>query len=126
MSSFSQNSIQPIQIVQPVQVVASSSAPLASGAATNVPASTLTTIVTYTPVADKVITRIAVSGSVYGKVELFVNAGLIETQRMGPDRNIDIQFANPLLLSAGVPLDVKVTHYVVGGLENFESTIYGV
>jgi len=126
VSSFNQNPIQPIQIVQPVQVVASSSAPLALGAVTNVPASTPTTIVTYTPTGDKVITRLAVSGTAYGKVELFTNASLIETQRMGPERNVNIEFANPLLLTSGTPLDVKVTHYVTGELNNFEATIYGV
>jgi hypothetical protein len=126
VSSFNQNPIQPIQIVQPVQVVASASMPLASGAATNVPANTPTTLVTYTPSADKIITRIAVSGTAYGKVELFTNASLIETQRMGPERNVNIQFANPLLLISGTPLDVKITHYVTGELNNFEATIYGV
>ena len=126
MSSFSQNPVHPIQVVQPVQVIASSAAPLASGAIPNIPANTPTTIVTYTPAADRVITRVAVSGTAYGKVELFTSASLIETQRMGPERNIIIQFANPLLLPSGIPLDVKVTHYVTGELNNFESTVYGV
>jgi hypothetical protein len=126
MSCFNQNLNQPIQIVQPVQIIASAAIPLAAGASTNVPANTPTTIVTYTPGANKVITRISVSGTAYGKVELFVNASLIETQRMGPDRNITIDFNNPLSLGVGIPLDVKITHYVTGALNNFESTIYGV
>lgn len=126
MSSFNQSPIQPISIVQPVQVVAATSAPLALGAAVNVPANTLTTIVTYTPSADKAITRVSVSGTAYGKVELFLNAGLIETRRMGPDRNVTIDFVNPLSLTTGSPLDVKVTHYITGELNDFSATVYGV
>ena len=117
---------QPIQIAQPVQVIASASSPVAAGAVTGILDNVLTTIVTYTPVADKVITRISVSGTAYGKVELFTNASLIETQRMGPDRNLVIDFLNPLVLLTSIPLDVKVTHYAVGETNDFEATIYGV
>ena len=120
MSCFNQNSGQPIQ------TIASSASPLAAGAETGVPANTPTTIVTYTPTANAVITRISVSGTAYGKVELFTNVSLIETQRMGPDRNITITFMNPLVLLPGVPLDVKVTHYATGDLNDFEATIYGI
>lgn len=126
MSSFNQSPIQPFNIVQPIQVIASAAAPLARGSVTNVPASTLTTIVTYTPGTDQVITRVSVSGTAYGKVELFRNATLVETRRMGPERNVTIDFTNPLALATGSPLDVKVTHYVTGELNDFEATIYGV
>ena len=126
MSCFSQNLNQPIQIVQPVQIIASAASPVAAGAVASILPNVLTTIVTYTPTVNKVITRISVSGTAYGKIELFTSASLIETQRMGPDRNITIDFINPLVLLAGIPLDVKVTHYVVGEANNFEATIYGV
>jgi hypothetical protein len=126
MSNFFQHSTQPIQIAQPVQIIASSASPLALGAVPNIPANTLTTIVTYTPSVNKQITRVSVSGTAYGKVELFVNASLLETRRMGPERNVTIDFTNPLLLVTGSPLDVKVTHYVVGELNDYEATIYGV
>lgn len=110
----------------PIQVSAVSALALASDSVLAVPASTPSTIVTYTPVSDKKITRIAVSGTNYAKIELFVNSTLIETKRMGPDRNVDFIFTNPLLLAGSVPLDVKATHYTAGTTIDFESTIYGV
>jgi hypothetical protein len=117
---------QPIQIAQPVQIIASAASPVAAGAVTGILDNVLTTIVTYTPTVDKVITRISVSGTAYGKVELFTNASLIETQRMGPDRNLVINFLNPLILLMGIPLDVKITHYAIGETNDFEATVYGV
>lgn len=105
--------------------VPSSVSPLASGSATNVPASTLTTLVTYTAVAPARLTRISVSGTDYGKFQLFKNTVLIETKRSSPERSVDFLFTSPLSLASSDILDVKVTHYATGVLADFESTIYG-
>lgn len=91
----------------------------------NVPDNSQTTIVTYTAVVDTRLSKIVVSGTDYAKFEIFKNAALIETRRTGPERNLDFGFDNPLMLQAGDILDVKVTHYNVGVLADFESTIYG-
>jgi hypothetical protein len=99
---------------------------LAGGSAANVPANTLTTILTHTPGAAAKLTRISVSGQNYGKVQIFVNSVLIETKRMGPDRNVDFNWAVPFAVAASTPIDVKVTHFVTGELNDFEATIYGV
>lgn len=105
--------------------VPSSVAALANGSVTNVPASTLTTILTYTAAVATRLTRISVSGTDYAKFQIFINTVLIETKRSGPDRSLDFSFTSPLALSIGQILDVKVTHYAPGVLADFESTIYG-
>jgi hypothetical protein len=100
--------------------------PLSTGTATGILASTLTTLTTYSPVTNKVITRIAVSGTRYAKYQLFLNTALIETQRTGPDRNLAFIFEPfPLALNATDILDVKVTHYNTGETADFEATVYG-
>lgn len=110
-----------------VNIAASTTAvsPLAVGSASNVPDNVLTTIVTYTAASAIQITRISVSGTVYAKFQLFLNASLIETARSGPDRTLFMEFKSPLSLSNTDVLDVKVTHYNTGLMENFEATIYG-
>lgn len=103
----------------------SSVAILATSSAANVPDSTLTTIVTYTAVAATKITRIAVSGTMYGKFQLFKNTVLFETRRTSPERSTDFAFNSPLSLALGDILDVKVTQFQIGLLGDFESTVYG-
>lgn len=100
-------------------------APMAVGAAAAVPASSLTTIVTYTAIVAARITRVSVSGTDYAKFQLFLNTVLIETQRTSPERSLDFLFDVPLGMAPGDILDVKVTHYATGVLADFESTIYG-
>lgn len=92
---------------------------------TGIPASTTTTILTYTAPAAKKLTRIAVSGTDYAKFQLFLNAVLIETRRSSPERSLDFLFTSPLALAASDILDVKVTHYAPGVLADFESSVYG-
>lgn len=99
---------------------------LAGGAVTAVASTILTTVLTYTPGAASKVTRISVSGTNYAKVQIFLSAALIETKRMGPDRNIEFNWASPLAVGSGVPLDVKVTHYVTGETNDFEASVYGV
>jgi hypothetical protein len=62
---------------------------------------------------------------VYAKFQLFKNASLIETKRSGPDRSIEFSFNSPLQLVTSDVLDIKVTHYATGDLENFEASVYG-
>src|SRR6185295_319025 len=104
--------------------IPSSVSPLAIGSVTNVPANTITTILTYTAAATTKLIRIGVSGTDYAKFQLFLNTILIETKRSGPNRSLDFAFTSPLNLTAGDILDVKVTHYAPGVLADFESTIY--
>ena len=98
---------------------------LAGNALTNVPDTTLTTIVTYTAPSTKKITQITCSGTVYAKFQLFLNTVLMETRRGGPDRTLVFEFNNPLQLQMNDILDVKVEHYNVGQTADFDSTIYG-
>lgn len=105
--------------------VPSSVSPLASGSITAVPAATTTTIVTYTAVSSKRVTRISVSGTIYGTYQLVLNLAVIETKRSSPDRSLDFKFDSPLLLNASDILDIKVTHHYTGHLEDFNSTVYG-
>lgn len=96
---------------------------LNNGTVANVTATTLTTIVSYTALVDKGVTRISCSGTDYAKFSLVLNTVTIEYQRSGPSRNIEF---GPLKLSATDVLDVKVEHFITGDTANFESTIYGV
>jgi len=92
--------------------------------AENVPSSTLTTILTYTATADTYISLITCSGQDYAKFELYIDTILIATKRTGPKRNTEWNYSNPLLLSAGSILDIKVTHYYTGDLSKFEAALY--
>lgn len=99
--------------------------PLAVGTQTGVTANTLTTITTYAAIVQTQISMISCSGTVYAKFQLFKNTVSIDVRRSGPDRSIQFGFESPLVLVPGDILDVKVTHYVVGSLEDFEATVYG-
>lgn len=99
---------------------------LAGGSVTGVTDSTLTTIVTFTASAPKtLISVISVSGTVYAKFSLYLNAVLLETKRGGPDRTMTFAFPHPLKLIATDILDVKVEHFNIGQVADFESTVYG-
>lgn len=98
---------------------------IAGGVITSIPASTPTTITTYSAASDIKVTRIGCSGTCYAKYQLVLNTVIIETKRSGPERSIDFIFERPLNLSTSDVLDIKVTHFVIGGLEDFEATIYG-
>ena len=98
---------------------------LANGSVTSVPLSTLSTIVTYTATVPTYISRLSMSGSIYAKFQIFKNMSLIETVRTGPSRNAELEFRPGFDLSTSDILDIKVVHYQVGLLEDFEATIYG-
>lgn len=99
--------------------------PLAGGSVTAVPDATITTICTFTATGSTKVTRISCSGTIYGSYRLFLNTVLIETKRSSPDRSIDFSFSSPLQLNLSDILDVKVTHYYTGHLEDFDATVYG-
>jgi len=98
---------------------------LAGGMITLIPASTLSTITTYSAATAMKVTRIGCSGTCYAKYQLFLNSSIIETRRSGPERTIDFVFERPLSLPMGSILDVKVTHFVLTSFDDFEATIYG-
>ena len=97
------------------------------GTATLVPATTKTTILTATYSASfNNIALISVSGQDYAKYYLTVNAADIDIRRSGPARNLEFDFkSNPLGLSSGDVVDIKVEHFFTGDLLDFEATIYG-
>lgn len=97
------------------------------GTATSVPATTKTTILTATYSATfNNIALISVSGQDYAKFFLTLNTVDIDTRRSGPDRNLEFDFkSNPLGLSSGDVVDIKVEHFFTSDLLDFEATIYG-
>ena len=99
---------------------------IAGNGITSIPANTLSTIVTYTAATAKRVSKISVSGTEYAKFQLFKNSSLIETRRSGPERSIDFLFPIPFNVASGDIIDVKVTHFAVSVLADFESTVYGV
>jgi hypothetical protein len=98
-----------------------------TGTATNVAASTKTTILSATYSASfNNIALISVSGQDYAKFFLTLNAADIDIRRTGPARNLTYDFkSNPLKLVSGDTIDVKVEHFFTGDLLDFEATIYG-
>lgn len=114
-----------VRISGTIQTNALAVTPLAGNAITSVPDNVLTTIVTYTAPADKKVSLVSTSGSLYAKFELFLNTVLIETRRGGPDRTVVFEFTNPLQLNSGDILDVKVIHFDMTHTADFESTVYG-
>lgn len=99
---------------------------IAGNAITNIPDNVLSTIVTFTGIAAKIlVASVTVSGTVYAKYQLFFNTVLMETRRGGPDRTLVFIFDHPLKMASGDILDVKVEHYNVGDTADFDSTVYG-
>jgi len=98
-----------------------------NGTVANVPASTKSTILTATYSASfNNIALISCSGQDYAKYYLTLNGTDIDIRRSGPNRNIDFDFkSNPLGLSSGDVVDIKVEHFFTGDLIDFEATIYG-
>jgi len=97
------------------------------GVATNVAATTKTTIlsVTYSATFNNVA-LVSVSGQDYAKFFLTINAVDADIRRTGPDRNLVYDFkSNPLGLVTGDVVDVKVEHFFTGDLLDFEATLYG-
>ena len=98
-----------------------------SGTATNVAATVKTTIVsaTFSPTFNNVA-LVSVSGQDYAKYYLTLGGVDIDIRRTGPDRNLEFDFkSNPLGLSSGDTIDIKVEHFFTGDLLDFEATIYG-
>lgn len=102
-----------------------SASALAVGALTSVTHNSLSTVVTFASLAGHKVTKVVCSGTVYAKYQLFLNMALIATKRSGPDRSLDFSFETPLKLNAADILEVKVTHYNTGLLENFEASVFG-
>ena len=94
------------------------------GAQTSVSDNTLTTLVTMVANGYNRLVQISVSGTAYAKFQLFINSSLKETRRSGPDRNLYFTYNHPIRLNSGDVVDLKVTHYNAGQLENFEATIF--
>jgi len=98
-----------------------------TGSADNVPATTLTTILTKTADANfNNISIISVSGEDYAKFFLVLNTVILDIRRTGPDRNLSFDFTgSPLALTTGDVVDIKVEHFNTGALLDFDATIYG-
>ena len=97
------------------------------GTATSVASGVKTTILTATYSASfNNIALISCSGEDYAKFYLTVNTVDNDIRRSGPDRNLQFDFrSNPIGLSSGDVVDIKVEHFNVGDTLDFEATIYG-
>lgn len=98
------------------------------GTASNVPATTKTTIVTQAYVAGTFenLTMVSVSGEDYAKFFITINTVDTDIRRSGPDRNVTFDYTGaPYKLNPGDVVDVKVEHFVTGSLIDFDATVYG-
>ncbi|MHA2066716.1 MAG: hypothetical protein ACXABY_20280 [Candidatus Thorarchaeota archaeon] len=99
-----------------------------SATVSNVADNTKTTILTQAYVAGSFenLVIVSVSGEDYAKFFLTVNGSDIDIRRTGPDRNLTFDFTGaPFALTTGDVVDVKVEHFNVGSLVDFEATVYG-
>jgi len=97
------------------------------GSAAGVADTTKTTILSATYSASfNNIALISCSGQDYAKYYLTLNTVDIDIRRSGPERNVEFDFkSNPLGLSSGDIVDIKVEHFFTGESLDFEATIYG-
>lgn len=87
-----------------------------------------TTILTQAYVAGTFenLAIISVSGDDYAKYYFTLNGTDIDIRRSGPDRNLQFDFTGaPYELVTGDIIDIKVEHFVVGELYDFDATFYG-
>jgi hypothetical protein len=98
---------------------------LAKAIASSVPSSTKTTVVTLTASVDTYITAIIGSGMEYGKWFIVIDSVDQAIRRGGSDRDVIWEFTNPLKVSSGSIIDVKVEHFVTGQNPDFEASILG-
>ncbi len=98
---------------------------LGKAIATSVAATVKTTVLTISAVADTYITEVVCSGMEYGKWFLTVDSVDQMIRRGGSNRDVIWEFVNPLKVSSGSVLDVKVQHFVTGETPDFESTVLG-
>ena len=99
-----------------------------NAAVTNVADSTKTTILTQSFVASTFenLVLVSVSGSYFAKYFLTINGVDIDIRRSSPDRNLQYDFTGaPVEVNIGDTIDIKVEHFDVGQLHDFEATIYG-
>lgn len=94
------------------------------GSQTAVSDNTLTTVSTLTANGFNRLVQISCSGTVYAKWLLYINSVLKETRRSGPERNLYFTYNHPIKLVTGDVVDIKVIHYSLGTLEDFETTFY--
>lgn len=82
------------------------------------------TIVTFTITSERALTSIIVSGTIYGKAQIYRNLTRIDTLRMGPNRNLKFE---PFSVSSGDVIDVKISHTRPAPTAgDYECTIRGV
>jgi hypothetical protein len=94
----------------------------------NIADNTKTTILTQTYVLGTLenLAILSVSGDDYAKFFLTKNAVDIDIRRTGPDRNLQFDFTGaPLALVSGDVIDIKVEHFNVGAVLDFDATLYG-
>ena len=102
---------------QPASIIVVGNQPLVSAA-------TETTIATMTANGFDHVTRISCSGDDYATWRLYINTVLVETKKAN-GYEVEFQWDNPLSLTSGNVLDVKVEHGLTGEQLSFDATIYG-
>ena len=99
---------------------------LATGSATAVGASTLTTVASYTATDKTRIARVLISGEVYGCWTITLDTGggdtMIVTKYLSPDRDRDIELN--IELAATDVIKAKIEH-ARPGTHDFAATILG-
>jgi len=101
---------------------------ISPGSVASVTDNTKTTIHTVSFIAGTFenLVIISVSGSTHGKYFFTLNTVDQDVRRTMPSRNLEFDYTGgPIKLVLGDTIDVKVIHYNVGVLEDFEATVYG-
>jgi hypothetical protein len=97
------------------------------GTQTGVGYNTETTVLTLTANGTRNLTHISCSGDAYAEWRLYVNTVKVETKRSGGGFGYNTEFTwrNPISLTTGTVVDVKVIHYYNGETATFNATAYG-
>lgn len=82
-------------------------------------------MLTLTANGTRNLTHVACSGDAYAEWRLYINTVKVETKRTGPEYNTEFTWRNPISLTTGTVVDVKVIHYYNGETADFNATAYG-
>ena len=87
---------------------------------------TLTTITNYVASADMKLSKVSCSGDGPADFTLLIDTTTIDTKRSSTgDLDKEFKFDDPLPVSSGSTISVKVYHHATGKTKTFDATIYG-
>jgi hypothetical protein len=89
-------------------------------------AETLTTITSYAAASDIQLSKVSCSGEGAADFTLWIDTTQIDIKRSDTlDLDKEFKFDDPLPVSSGSVISIRVYHHATGKTKNFNATIYG-